>query len=77
METCKLSEGALRTIMQGAQVDCPIMQVLGSKKITTINSDKDRYRILLSDGLFHISFAMFTTQRSMKKWNRGSYQCFP
>ncbi|KAI4471648.1 replication factor a 1 rfa1 [Holotrichia oblita] len=66
MDTYKLSEGALRTIMQGGQVDCPIMQVLGSKKIATISSDKERYRILLSDGLFHISFAMFTTQINEK-----------
>ncbi|KAI4471655.1 replication factor a 1 rfa1 [Holotrichia oblita] len=66
MDTYKLSEGALRTIMQGGQVDCPIMQVLGSKKIATLSSDKERYRILLSDGLFHISFAMFTTQINEK-----------
>lgn len=52
--------------MQGGQVDCPIMQVLGSKKIATISSNKERYRIVLSDGLYHISFAMFTTQINEK-----------
>lgn len=48
--------------MRGGEVDSPIMQVLGSKKIATIGSDKERYRIVLSDGLHYISFAMFTTQ---------------
>lgn len=52
--------------MQGGQVESPIMQVLGSKKIATITSDKERYRILLSDGKHCISFAMFTTQINEK-----------
>lgn len=48
--------------MQGGHVDNPLMQVLGSKKIASGSTDKERYRILLSDGKNLISFAMFTTQ---------------
>lgn len=47
--------------MRGAVLDDCIMQVLGVKKITT-NSDKERYRLLLSDGKYIISYAMLSTQ---------------
>ncbi|KAJ8953979.1 hypothetical protein NQ314_007172 [Rhamnusium bicolor] len=57
-----LSEGALQIIMKGGDVHQPVMQVLGSKKINSGSSDKERYRILLSDGKNSISFAMLTTQ---------------
>lgn len=48
--------------MTGGQFEEPIMQVLGSKKIASSSSDKERFRILLSDGKYLISFAMLTTQ---------------
>lgn len=48
--------------MKGGNYNEPIMQVLGSKKINSGSADKDRYRILLSDGKNSISFAMLTTQ---------------
>ncbi|KAJ8958164.1 hypothetical protein NQ318_006103 [Aromia moschata] len=57
-----LSEGALQTIMKGGEYTAPIMQVLGIKKINSGSADKERYRMLLSDGKNTISFAMLTTQ---------------
>ncbi|GJQ76792.1 hypothetical protein Trydic_g15003 [Trypoxylus dichotomus] len=66
MNAYELSEGSLSVIMRGGQVDCPIMQILASKKIAAVSSDKERYRILLSDGKHCISFAMFTTQINQK-----------
>ncbi|KAK4876505.1 hypothetical protein RN001_009011 [Aquatica leii] len=58
----ELSEGSLQMIMKGSQIQSPIMQVLGSKRIASSNSDKERFRLLLSDGKHAISFAMITTQ---------------
>lgn len=52
----------LQIIMRGGEYPDAIMQVLGSKKINSGNSEKERYRILLSDGKHTISFAMLTTQ---------------
>ncbi|KAE8751185.1 hypothetical protein FOCC_FOCC002013 [Frankliniella occidentalis] len=57
----ELSEGALNTIMNGGQVDTPIMQILGSKKISGAG-DNERYRLLVSDGVHVNSFAMLATQ---------------
>ncbi|XP_025836145.1 replication protein A 70 kDa DNA-binding subunit-like [Agrilus planipennis] len=57
----KLSEGALSIIMKGGTFENPIMQILGSKKIASGSSDKERYRLLLSDGKYLISFAMLST----------------
>lgn len=48
--------------MRGGDYPSPVVQVLGSKKINSGNPDKERYRILLSDGKHTISFAMLTTQ---------------
>lgn len=47
--------------MRGGDYPSPVMQVLGSKKINSGTPDKERYRILLSDGKHTISFAMLTT----------------
>ncbi|KAF5306707.1 hypothetical protein FQR65_LT07262 [Abscondita terminalis] len=58
----QLSEGSLEMIMKGGEIENPIMQVLGSKRIASGSSDKERYRLLLSDGKHLISFAMLTTQ---------------
>ncbi|RZB40475.1 replication protein A 70 kDa DNA-binding subunit [Asbolus verrucosus] len=64
MTNYQLSEGTLKLIMNDDKVPDPIMQVLGSKKINSSSSDKERYRILLSDGKNNVSFAMLTTQAS-------------
>lgn len=43
----------------------PILQVLGTKIVTGTNqSDKARYRLLLSDGKYYISYAMLTVPKS-------------
>lgn len=47
--------------MTGGQIADPVMQVLGSKKIIG-NAEKERYRLLVSDGKYQISFAMIATQ---------------
>lgn len=47
--------------MSGGQVEKPIMQVLSSKQVNSNQPDKVRYRLLLSDGIYTISFAMVTT----------------
>ncbi|XP_034238791.1 replication protein A 70 kDa DNA-binding subunit [Thrips palmi] len=60
-----LSEGALDTIMNGGQIDEPIMQILGSKKISGAG-DNERYRLLVSDGVHVNSFAMLATQLNDK-----------
>lgn len=46
--------------MKGADVEAPVVQVLGCKKINSGGGDKNRYRILVSDGKHSISFAMLT-----------------
>ncbi|KAJ1528713.1 hypothetical protein ONE63_007106 [Megalurothrips usitatus] len=56
-----LTEGALSTIMNGGNVEAPIMQILGSKKISGAG-DNERYRLLISDGVHVNSFAMLATQ---------------
>lgn len=51
----------MQIIMSGGIVEEPVMQVLGSKKIVG-NAEKERYRLLVSDGKDQISFAMIATQ---------------
>ncbi|KAL6256338.1 hypothetical protein P5V15_012455 [Pogonomyrmex californicus] len=61
-----LTEGALEQIMRGVDVQKPILQVLGFKKLPkTVSKDgssTDRYRLLLSDGQRLNSFTMLATQ---------------
>ncbi|CAH0547198.1 unnamed protein product [Brassicogethes aeneus] len=58
-----LTEGALQNIMRGGDPTDPIVQVLGTKKIqNSSEKEKERYRLLLSDGKFTISFAMISLQ---------------
>lgn len=57
----KLTEGALDRIMNGEDVDEPILQILGHKKLSS-SSSGDRYRLLLSDGVMSNSFTMLATQ---------------
>ncbi|XP_056629805.1 replication protein A 70 kDa DNA-binding subunit [Diorhabda sublineata] len=61
-----MSEGCLKTIMSGGEYPKPIMQILGSKRINAGSGDKERIRILLSDGKYTISFAMLTAQMNEK-----------
>ncbi|XP_071569838.1 replication protein A 70 kDa DNA-binding subunit-like [Temnothorax nylanderi] len=61
-----LTEGALERIMRGTDVEKPVLQILGYKKLSrTVNKDgvaTDRYRLLLSDGQRFNSFTMLATQ---------------
>lgn len=60
-----LTEGAIQTIMSGGEVMSPVLQILGSKKITG-SGTTDRYRLLISDGKHLNSFAMLATQLNDK-----------
>jgi len=64
--TYKLSEGALSVILAGGNVDDPIVQILGHKKIAGTNTTADRFRLLVSDGRHLNSFAMLATQLNDK-----------
>jgi len=55
-----LTNGALARICQGEEVSEPVVQVLGHKAIQ--GSGQERYRLLLSDGLYTNSFSMLATQ---------------
>ncbi|XP_077278680.1 replication protein A 70 [Temnothorax americanus] len=61
-----LTEGALERIMRGTDVEKPVLQILGYKKLPrTVNKDgvaTDRYRLLVSDGQRLNSFTMLATQ---------------
>ena len=54
-----LTYGALANICQGEEVSEPLVQVLGHKAIQ--GSGHERYRLLLSDGLYTNSFSMLAT----------------
>ena len=45
--------------MNGSDFDDAILQILGVRKIAT---DKNRYRLLISDGLNMVPWAMVSTQ---------------
>ncbi|XP_012542011.1 replication protein A 70 kDa DNA-binding subunit [Monomorium pharaonis] len=61
-----LTEGSLEKIMRGMDIDKPVLQMLGYKKLPrTVNKDgsaTDRYRLLVSDGQKLNSFTMLATQ---------------
>uniref|UniRef100_A0A1B6MN54 Replication protein A subunit n=1 Tax=Graphocephala atropunctata TaxID=36148 RepID=A0A1B6MN54_9HEMI len=57
----QLSEGAIMTILSGGEVLNPVLQVLGSRKLTG-NVNSERYRLLISDGVYCNSYAMLATQ---------------
>lgn len=48
-------------IMAGVEIDKPVLQILGSKRIQS-SENTERYRLLVSDGKFLNSFAMLATQ---------------
>ncbi|XP_064612626.1 replication protein A 70 kDa DNA-binding subunit-like [Liolophura sinensis] len=51
----------LQRVINGEQVEKPVLQLLSSKKITG-SGNADRYRLLLSDGKHSYSHAMLATQ---------------
>ncbi|KAJ8672835.1 hypothetical protein QAD02_004095 [Eretmocerus hayati] len=57
----ELTQGALDRIMNGEEVEEPILQILGSKKLAS-SSHGERYRLLVSDGVVSNSFTMLATQ---------------
>lgn len=57
----QLSEGSLGDIMRGEQVEEPVLQILGNKRIAN-SGGNERYRLLVSDGKHFNSFAMLATQ---------------
>ncbi|ODN02275.1 Replication protein A 70 kDa DNA-binding subunit [Orchesella cincta] len=57
----KLSTGAVATLMKGGEVDKPVFQILGFKKIAG-QGGNDRFRLNISDGLHSHTFAMLATQ---------------
>ena len=46
--------------MSGKEIDKPVLQILGSKRIAS--GDGERFRLLVSDGKYLHSFAMLATQ---------------
>ncbi|XP_050527598.1 replication protein A 70 kDa DNA-binding subunit-like [Daktulosphaira vitifoliae] len=56
-----LTRGSLKAIMNNEEIKEPVMQVLGSRKIAASGAD-ERYRLLISDGLNHNSFALLASQ---------------
>lgn len=55
--------------MNGMECDMPIVQVLGQKKIVSQQQTPDRYRLLLSDGVYTVSSAMLATHLNDKVTN--------
>ncbi|EFA09711.2 replication protein A 70 kDa DNA-binding subunit [Tribolium castaneum] len=61
----KLSEGALQTIMYGGEVIDPLVQILGTKKMSPGGSDSSsRLRLMISDGLHKVNIAVFTVPKN-------------
>jgi replication factor A1 len=56
----QLTSEALARICQGEEVSEPLLQVLGNKAIA--GSGQERFRLLLSDGVYTNSFSMLATQ---------------
>nr|XP_033324078.1 replication protein A 70 kDa DNA-binding subunit [Megalopta genalis] len=56
-----LTEGSIDKIMNGIDVDKPVLQILGNKKLAS-SSSGERYRLLVSDGKRINSFTMLATQ---------------
>ncbi|XP_012256946.2 replication protein A 70 kDa DNA-binding subunit [Athalia rosae] len=57
----ELTKGALDQIMNGVEVEKPILQILGHKKLASASS-QERFRLLVSDGVRINSYAMLATQ---------------
>ncbi|KAH3857539.1 hypothetical protein DPMN_100149, partial [Dreissena polymorpha] len=57
-----LTEGAVESMVGGGQCDCPVLQILSSKLISSGGSGTERYRLLVSDGVHSYSHVMLATQ---------------
>ncbi|XP_014209372.1 replication protein A 70 kDa DNA-binding subunit-like [Copidosoma floridanum] len=57
----ELTAGALDLIMNGTEVENPVFQILGHKRLAS-SSTGERYRLLVSDGVKSNSFTMLATQ---------------
>ncbi|XP_055587325.1 replication protein A 70 kDa DNA-binding subunit-like [Uranotaenia lowii] len=57
-----LTTGCIADIMHGSELDKPVVQILGSKRIAGGSEQSERYRLLISDGHNLYSFAMLATQ---------------
>ncbi|XP_055630999.1 replication protein A 70 kDa DNA-binding subunit [Toxorhynchites rutilus septentrionalis] len=57
-----LTKGCIGDIMRGSELDKPVVQILGSKRIAGGGEQSERYRLLISDGQNLYSFAMLATQ---------------
>ncbi|XP_014215325.1 replication protein A 70 kDa DNA-binding subunit [Copidosoma floridanum] len=57
----QLTAGALDTIMNGTEIENPVFQILGHKRLAS-SSSGERFRLLVSDGVKSNSFTMLATQ---------------
>ncbi|XP_058467652.1 replication protein A 70 kDa DNA-binding subunit [Malaya genurostris] len=57
-----LTVGCIADIMRGSELEQPVVQILGSKRIAGGGEQSERYRLLISDGQNLYSFAMLATQ---------------
>lgn len=57
-----LTSGCIADIMRGTELEKPVVQILGSKRIAGGGEQSERYRLLISDGQNLYSFAMLATQ---------------
>ncbi|XP_073817699.1 replication protein A 70 kDa DNA-binding subunit-like [Musca autumnalis] len=55
-----LSTGVIPRMMAGEEVEGPVFQILGAKRI--MSGDTERVRLLVSDGKYFNSYAMMATQ---------------
>ncbi|XP_321709.5 replication protein A 70 kDa DNA-binding subunit [Anopheles gambiae] len=62
MSSHGLTVGFLAEIMQGNELQNPVVQILGSKRIAGNGEQSERFRLLISDGKSLYSFAMLATQ---------------
>jgi succinyl-CoA synthetase beta subunit len=49
-------------MLRGEKLTDPVVQVLGCKRLQCTSCTKERYRMIVSDGDYSISFAMLTAQ---------------
>ncbi|KAL3286539.1 hypothetical protein HHI36_001044 [Cryptolaemus montrouzieri] len=69
----KLTEGYLESIMEGAELATPVLQILAIKKIVSGNANKDRYRLIVSDGRHSVSHAMLASQNNEQVLQAGEH----
>ncbi|XP_055532718.1 replication protein A 70 kDa DNA-binding subunit [Wyeomyia smithii] len=57
-----LTAGCIADIMCGNELDKPVVQILGTKRIAGSGDQSERFRLLISDGVNMYTFAMLATQ---------------